>query len=52
LLSRRRLNPDATGELDTDQPDIKFEPKVGTGLLMTTCIVMFCVRDNFKEYEK
>ncbi|KAH3882307.1 uncharacterized protein LOC127882434 isoform X2 [Dreissena polymorpha] len=27
LLSRRRLNPDASGELGNDQPEIKFEPK-------------------------
>ncbi|XP_060591602.1 uncharacterized protein LOC132746464 isoform X2 [Ruditapes philippinarum] len=28
LLSRRRLNPDAAGELDNGAPEITFEPKV------------------------
>lgn len=28
LLSRRRLNPDSSGELDNETPEIKFEPKV------------------------
>jgi hypothetical protein len=34
LLSRRRLNPDAAGELDNGAPEITFEPKVG---LMLNC---------------
>ncbi|XP_052802489.1 uncharacterized protein LOC128232794 isoform X2 [Mya arenaria] len=28
LLSRRRLNPDAAGELEGQEQDIKFEPKI------------------------
>ena len=33
LLSRRRLNPDATGDLDTQKQNVKFEPKVSIVLL-------------------